>query len=370
MPAEMIKSVHVIERSCRREAVLEARLLAGAGDRLICLGAPPAGLRRDDVAASPPVTTVSRSTLKHRGRGLLESLRGEGIVCHCWSVAAAWDVIGVLPDRRPPMALRLAAGTSEDDTAHLIDLADAWQVALVFPSELATAGLEGTDVRGAVHVIGPPAALDAGRPGRAELRERLGIAPEQYAIAAPGEVRRGSGHRLAVWATAILAAAELPVRLILQHTGAAAWALAEFARDAGFAREVILADASIPEVLGAADAAAFLDPGALPALSAAMAMYAGVPIVAGDTPPAREWLAEGPRALLVPPDNARAVAAALMQLIEGPPLAAELAGAARSFAKERFDPAVVRRSWRRLHETLLTARDDDVGRAEAADPGR
>jgi glycosyltransferase involved in cell wall biosynthesis len=58
------------------------------------------------------------------------------------------------------------------------------------------------------------------------------------------------------------------------------------------------------------------------------AMAAGRPIVASDLPSSREVLRDGESALLVPPGDAPALAAALQRVLSDRGLAAQLAGAA------------------------------------------
>jgi glycosyltransferase involved in cell wall biosynthesis len=60
-------------------------------------------------------------------------------------------------------------------------------------------------------------------------------------------------------------------------------------------------------------------------LKAFEAMAAGRPIVASDLPSSREVLRDGENALLVPPGDTAALAAALRRLAEEPALAARLA---------------------------------------------
>jgi glycosyltransferase involved in cell wall biosynthesis len=63
-------------------------------------------------------------------------------------------------------------------------------------------------------------------------------------------------------------------------------------------------------------------------LKAFEAMAAGRPLVASDLPSSREILRDGENALLVPPGDAPALAAALGRLLDDPLLARRLAEAA------------------------------------------
>ena len=354
MPAEMIKPVHVIDRSCAPETILEALVLTGGDDPLVCIGPlPEAVLAYEGAADRRRIASLPVSKLERQGGRILKHLAADDVVYHCWSARAAWEIDGALSDRPARLVVRLALPPTGAETTRLLQLANARQMALVFPGEFAAAVVRGRDIAAEIHVIPPPAAgPEPGAGGRSRLREQLGIAAGDVAIVAPGVVRRRSGHRLAVWAAGILAVAELPVRLIIQHTGRGARDVAAFARDTGSAGQTILADVSLPEALAAADIAVFLGRDFLPPALAASAMFAGLPIVASDTAGAREWLIHGENALLVRANQPRATARALMRLIQDKALAAELANASRAFAKGRFDPESVRRRWQKLYDSF------------------
>jgi len=209
-----------------------------------------------------------------------------------------------------------------------------------------------------VRVIAPPArAFRPSDDARAALRRRLGIAPEEIAIAAAGPAGRRSGHKLSVWATAILSEAGFPVRLLLEQTNQASRDVANFGREAGFADQVILTqpDVALPELLAAADLAVLMGLDSFPPATAAAAMAGGLAIVAGDSPAAADWFTHGQNALLVRPDSPRAISRGLMRLIEEPATAGRLGEAARS-AAAAFDPDGVGRLWRALYGELSGAR--------------
>ena len=83
------------------------------------------------------------------------------------------------------------------------------------------------------------------------------------------------------------------------------------------------------------------------------ALACGVPVITADTPAARELLVDGQSALLVPPGEPKALAAAVRRLAEDPALAGRIAAgglrAYRAHASER----VLGERWRGLIEGLL-----------------
>jgi glycosyltransferase involved in cell wall biosynthesis len=74
-------------------------------------------------------------------------------------------------------------------------------------------------------------------------------------------------------------------------------------------------------------------------------MALGKPIVSADVPAIRSVLSSGESALLVPPGDIAALAAAVRKLMQQPAMAAELGGRARQLAR--------RYSWQARAATLL-----------------
>jgi len=94
-------------------------------------------------------------------------------------------------------------------------------------------------------------------------------------------------------------------------------------------------DAELPGWYAAADVLAFPSTKEGWGLAVLEAMSAGLPVVASDLPVFREFLTPGRDALLVPVDNAPALAAALAKVLDDPQLADRLRSAARATC-ERF----------------------------------
>jgi glycosyltransferase involved in cell wall biosynthesis len=84
------------------------------------------------------------------------------------------------------------------------------------------------------------------------------------------------------------------------------------------------------------------------------ALACGTPLVTADTPAARELLRDGQDALLVPPGDPAALAAAVGRLAEQPELAARLAAAGRKTYEERASERVLGERWRGLVERLVS----------------
>jgi glycosyltransferase involved in cell wall biosynthesis len=82
------------------------------------------------------------------------------------------------------------------------------------------------------------------------------------------------------------------------------------------------------------------------------ALACGTPLVTADTPAARELLADGESALLVPPGDPAALAAALLRLADDPELAHQLGAGGHAVYRERASEAVLGRRWREILERV------------------
>jgi len=82
------------------------------------------------------------------------------------------------------------------------------------------------------------------------------------------------------------------------------------------------------------------------------ALACGVPLVTADTPAARELLADGESALLVPPGDAEALADALRRLITDTALAGRIAAGGLLAFQRRASEEVLGRRWRELIEAV------------------
>ena len=82
------------------------------------------------------------------------------------------------------------------------------------------------------------------------------------------------------------------------------------------------------------------------------ALACGTPVVTGDTPAARELLVNGESALLVPPGNPGALAAALRRLATEPAIAARIAAGGLETYRAQASEEILGARWRALLESL------------------
>ena len=83
------------------------------------------------------------------------------------------------------------------------------------------------------------------------------------------------------------------------------------------------------------------------------ALACGAPLITADTPAAHELLVDGESALLVPPGDAGALAAAIQRLAADGELARRIAAGGRAAYERAASEAVLGRRWRTLIEGLL-----------------
>jgi glycosyltransferase involved in cell wall biosynthesis len=169
-------------------------------------------------------------------------------------------------------------------------------------------------------------------------------------IGAVGRLERQKGHDVL-----LRALAELPgTRLVLVGEGGERAGLERLAAELGVAERVRFEGwAEQPRLLLQG-----FDVLALPSrfegfpLAVVEAMLAGLPVVASDVGGVREAVLPGETGLLVPPDDAGALAAALRELLADRPRRLALGARGRSLALERYTAAAMARSFESLYEEV------------------
>jgi glycosyltransferase involved in cell wall biosynthesis len=216
---------------------------------------------------------------------------------------------------------------------------------------------------GKAHAL--PGGVDAQRfaapadPGA--LRARLGVAGDVALIGHIGGFRAMKGHRVVIEAFARLVGAGRRAHLVMAGRGPEEGPGREAVRRAGLDAHVSVLGPvdDVPATMAGLDAGLYV-PVHSEGMSRVVHEYlaAGCPLVASRVGVVPEVLEDGATALLVPADDAEAVAAALARLLDDPALAARLGRAGRALAHERLSGA-------RVAGRLVELYAAQVGRARA-----
>ncbi|MGH7354923.1 MAG: glycosyltransferase family 4 protein [Candidatus Rokuibacteriota bacterium] len=203
----------------------------------------------------------------------------------------------------------------------------------------------------------PTDALRARAPHRDAARARHGVSPDAFVIAALGRFVRIKGFDLLVAAWPRVVEALPQARLLLIGDGPERVTLEAQARDLGVAERLRVTGAT-PDVAGwlaAADALAApsRNEGMGRALVEAMAL--GLPVIGAAVGGIPSVVDDGRSGRLVPPEDPKALAAAVIELGRDPALRARLGEGAVARA-ESFSTAVADRALVAAYEALARAR--------------
>lgn len=194
---------------------------------------------------------------------------------------------------------------------------------------------------------------------RERVRQEVQMAEGELLCVAVGNLYPVKGHMVLLQALAALqrTAHDVPWRLAIAGRGEEEARLRAFADAHGMGDRVHLLGfrSDIPDVLAAADL--FVMPSRSEGLPLALveAMAASLPIVASDVGGIPEVVTSGEEALLVPPDDPDALAAALHRLLCDHALRAALGEAARRRAWRDFSVSTMCDTYERLYRGATTA---------------
>jgi len=280
--------------------------------------------------------------------------------------------------RRVPVVLRAEGAGRTGDCLWQLDATCGRRIkyrtmeadALVAPSraierELKAAGFP----RSRIHYLPNGVAVPPAREPGDRVAARVALAAVDPALNPPdwaplavyaGRLHEAKGLADLVAAWEAIVGRWPNARLCLAGEGPLRETLAEQIEVRGLDGRVVLAGTfdQVDELLAAADL--FVLPSHQEGMSLALleAMAAGLPIVATDIPGNRDLLAADRHALLVPPGDPAALAAAIGRLLDEPELAAELGAAARDRVAGEFSLAKCVQEHVALFERLLRAQDD------------
>lgn len=199
-----------------------------------------------------------------------------------------------------------------------------------------------------------------------QLRQQLAIRPGERVIVHVGRMAPQKGHRYLLEAFRSVLSVHPGVRLVLRGDGPLRESMIVLADDLGIASQVTFAPpvTHASWLIGLGDVFAFpsLHEGFGIAMLEAMAM--SKPCVASALPPIMEIVDDGRSGLLVPPRDSRALARALIALLDDPERARAMGQHARQAVLDRFD---VRKNALAL-QALYAARFRPSGHADAVVP--
>jgi len=184
-------------------------------------------------------------------------------------------------------------------------------------------------------------------------RRELGLPPGALVVGAIGRLNEQKGHRHLLDAAAQVFRGR-DVRLLIAGDGDLMEPLREQARQLGIAERVVFAGhrADVPELLGAIDVFCISSLYEGTPLTLFEAMAAGKAVVSTSVDGCREVLADGHNGLLVPPQNAGALASALVRVLDDAALRQRLGEAALRDSL-RYDVDACVRQMQDLYEELL-----------------
>jgi glycosyltransferase-like protein len=349
-------------------ALAEALHAAGYPVRVIALGDPAAGFFRPVAApftiieAPPGLPTLEERVFANvdaLAAGLGPFAAGYPILHtqDCISARAACRVRDAITAAAPPVVIRTVHHVDDFTSPSLID---CQRQAILEPDRILVVSASWQEILAAEYgtkaaVVHNGVDVDRFRSAdpalAAALRQRAGAAGRPLILAVGGiEPRKGSDTLMAAMAALCRSRGRSPGRAgrrpVLAVVGGHSFQDYREYRDRvlsslpGLGLRLdddvrllgTVPDPELPGWYAAADVLAFPSTKEGWGLAVLEAMSAGLPVVASDLPVFREYLRPGRDALMVPADDAAALAAALGTVLADRPLAARLAAAGRAVA--------------------------------------
>jgi len=191
-------------------------------------------------------------------------------------------------------------------------------------------------------------------PDRTGLRAEFGSTPDAVVLVCVGRLELEKGQDVLLHATARLAEQHVAFQLWLVGDGPQREALEKQVKAAGLADRVTFFGyrADIPRLLGAADVFVLPSRYEVAPIALLEALAAGLPVVASRCGEIPSWIEQGCEGLLVEPEDAAALTAALAEVILQPARRAQLAQAARA-RRSRFSDQSMTAAYYELYRRLL-----------------
>ena len=217
------------------------------------------------------------------------------------------------------------------------------------------------------HLIRPGVDFSLIKRRRDEARRaKLGFAPDDFVILAPGDSTRAAAHSLAVWAASILHVLDAKYRLLLWGRGplvAQAERFAQRTHQHGLmevAERELRGRVPFEQLMSATDAVLVTATDPAPTLPVAVCMAAALPIVALVTPTTSELLEDRHTALMVGRPAPRILAQRVLDLRSDPGLQWTIADMARTEAYEYFSMTRFLSQWRAVYRQIASGQPVQV----------
>lgn len=298
----------------------------------------PDGLRVVSMQTLPGMDWHGRLLLRRALRELGPRPAGEPPLLHAWS-ARAGRYCRSLAEAGWPLVIEVELGEAPE--RHVVwphSGRSAHLPTYICPAEAARAGLRKARVPADRTVLIRPGAdaQEASGLDRAAARARLQLREEDIVIAALPPVSRSTGTIFAAWAAILLEKVCPAARIVVPAGGPEVDRVRRLVAACHHEWVVRFAPPAftMPELVAAADLAAYLPPRTAPLTAVVQAMAAGCPLVATDVPAVRELLVHGETAWLCQAGEPEDAARWLLRAIEEPETARRHAARAREIAAE------------------------------------
>lgn len=193
---------------------------------------------------------------------------------------------------------------------------------------------------------------------RAQVRQAYGFGDHETVVLSVGALVERKGHPTLLAAAHQLKSQGLQLRYLVCGEGALRVTLEAEARALGLTHEVLFAGfcSDVPGALAAADLFVHVPLHEGLGVAVIEALAAGLPVVASQVGGIPELIDGRTTGLLIPPQNAAALAAALQRLASDPLWAAHLGRNGQALVRARFDVAAMAQANERLYMELIDSR--------------
>ncbi len=190
---------------------------------------------------------------------------------------------------------------------------------------------------------------------RGQFRRELGLHDSAGLVGIVGRIFPIKNHRLFLDAAARVAAEEPDARFIIVGDGILRPEMEQHARALGISDRVIFTGwrRDLPRIYADLDVLVISSDNEGTTVSAIEAMASGCPVVATRVGGIPDLIDDGETGYLVPPGDARALAAAILRLLRDREAAGRIGSAARDAVRERFALARLVRDMERLYLELM-----------------